>query len=96
MAEATSESPDIQKESFAALLDESLGHADSLEGTVLKGTVVAIDGDAAVTQCFFDDRSCLTLGLEFHGVALGEAGDAPARPCPASRPGSERKEVDTP
>ena len=40
MAEATSEISETPKESFAALLDESLGHADSLEGTVLKGTVV--------------------------------------------------------
>ncbi len=63
MAEATSESPDIEKESFAALLDESLGHADSLEGTVLRGTIVAIDGDTAV----------IDVGLKSEGrVALKE------------------------
>ena len=36
------------KESFAALLDESLGVANSLEGTVVKGRVVAIENDAAL------------------------------------------------
>src|ERR1700761_4211633 len=35
-------------ENFAALLDEMLGHAASFEGTVVKGTVVEIDGDYAV------------------------------------------------
>jgi len=33
------------KESFAALLDESLGSASGLEGTVIKGTVVAVEND---------------------------------------------------
>ncbi len=32
-------------ESFAALLEESLGTSDSLEGTVVKGRIVAIEGD---------------------------------------------------
>src|SRR5271165_600061 len=36
------------KESFAALLDESLGVASSLEGTVVKGRVIAIDNDFAL------------------------------------------------
>jgi small subunit ribosomal protein S1 len=43
---ATAEAP--QKESFAALLDETLGKDSALEGTVLKGRVVAIDNDYAV------------------------------------------------
>jgi len=34
-----------QKESFAALLEESLGVGDSLEGTVVKGTVVSVEND---------------------------------------------------
>jgi len=34
-------------EQFADLLEESLGDGDSFEGTVVKGTVVAVDGDAA-------------------------------------------------
>jgi small subunit ribosomal protein S1 len=36
------------KESFAALLEESLQQRDSFEGTVVKGTVVSIDNDAAM------------------------------------------------
>src|SRR5579862_124251 len=37
------------KESFAALLDESLGvGTNSLEGTVVKGKVIAIENDAAL------------------------------------------------
>jgi small subunit ribosomal protein S1 len=34
-------------EQFADLLEESLGDGDPFEGTVVKGTVVAVDGDAA-------------------------------------------------
>jgi small subunit ribosomal protein S1 len=40
--------PAPQKESFAALLEESLGAANGLEGTVIKGTVVAIENDTAL------------------------------------------------
>src|SRR5260370_32021001 len=36
------------KESFAALLDESLGVAHGLEGTVIKGRVISIENDAAL------------------------------------------------
>ena len=36
------------KESFAAMLDESLGVANGLEGTVVKGRVIAIENDAAL------------------------------------------------
>src|SRR5882762_8440028 len=36
------------KESFAALLDESLGVANSLEGTVIKGRVIALENDAVL------------------------------------------------
>lgn len=38
------------KESFAALLDESLGVADGFEGRVVKGTVVAIENDMVVVD----------------------------------------------
>jgi small subunit ribosomal protein S1 len=38
------------KESFAALLDESLSAAEGFEGRVVKGTVVAIDNDAVVVD----------------------------------------------
>jgi small subunit ribosomal protein S1 len=36
------------KENFAALLQESFGGSGGLEGSVLKGTVVAIEGDTAL------------------------------------------------
>src|SRR5260370_11141617 len=36
------------KESFAALLDESLGVANGLEGTVVKCRVISIENDAAL------------------------------------------------
>ena len=36
------------KESFAALLDESLGVSNGLEGTVVKGRVISIENDAAL------------------------------------------------
>jgi len=59
------------KESFAALLEESLGTEASLEGTVLKGTVIAIEGDSALVD----------VGLKSEGrVALKEfaqGGQAP-------------------
>ncbi len=35
----------FEKESFAALLDESLGTSSSLEGTVVKGIVIAVEND---------------------------------------------------
>jgi small subunit ribosomal protein S1 len=55
------------KESFAALLEESLGTTDRLEGTVLKGTVIAIEGDAAL----------IDVGLKSEGrVALKEFAEA--------------------
>ena len=34
-------------EQFADLLEESLGNGEPFEGAVVKGTVVAVDGDAA-------------------------------------------------
>lgn len=36
------------KEDFAAMLEESLGGDNKLEGTVIKGTVVAIENDTAI------------------------------------------------
>jgi small subunit ribosomal protein S1 len=36
------------KESFAALLDESMGVSKGLEGTVVKGRVIAVENDAAL------------------------------------------------
>ncbi|MGH6947671.1 MAG: 30S ribosomal protein S1 [Kiloniellales bacterium] len=61
MAETATKSP--AKESFAALLEESLGSAGTLEGTVLKGTIVGIEGDTAL----------IDVGLKSEGrVALKE------------------------
>lgn len=37
-----------RKESFADLLDESLGRSGGLEGSVLKGTVISVEGDFAL------------------------------------------------
>jgi small subunit ribosomal protein S1 len=59
------------KESFAALLDESLGTASGLEGTVVKGRVLAIENDTVL----------IDVGLKSEGrVALREFA-APGRPA---------------
>lgn len=51
------------KESFAALLEESLGTSESLEGTVVKGTVLNIENDMVL----------IDVGLKSEGrVALKE------------------------
>jgi small subunit ribosomal protein S1 len=51
------------KESFAALLDESLGTASGLEGTVIKGRVLSIENDSVL----------IDVGLKSEGrVALKE------------------------
>ena len=51
------------REDFAALLDESYGGHDALEGSVVKGTVVAIEKDVAI----------IDVGLKTEGrVALKE------------------------
>ncbi len=50
MANTASATAAPQKESFAALLDESLGTGRGLEGAVLKGLIVALDGDAVVVD----------------------------------------------
>ncbi|HYC05368.1 MAG TPA: 30S ribosomal protein S1 [Azospirillaceae bacterium] len=59
MAQATA----LKKESFAALLEESLGTSESLEGTVVKGTVLSIENDMVL----------IDVGLKSEGrVALKE------------------------
>jgi small subunit ribosomal protein S1 len=45
MAAATQRAESSEKESFAALLDESFGRSGTLEGTVVKGRVVTIEND---------------------------------------------------
>ena len=68
MAGPAAQSPEpAAKERFADLLDESLGTTDGLEGTVLKGIVIAIEGDSALVD----------VGLKSEGrVALKEFSDA--------------------
>ena len=74
MAKATAQSMLLdapQTENFAALLDQSLGVGDRLEGTVIKGTVVSVDGDAAL----------IDVGLKSEGrVPLREFAVAGAAP----------------
>ena len=48
MAKAATATIPPPKESFAALLQESFGGSGGLEGSVLKGTVVSIEGDTAL------------------------------------------------
>ena len=75
MADATPTASEPAEESFAALLEESLGSVDRLEGTVLKGIVVAIEGDTAVVD----------VGLKSEGrIALKEFAEdgAPAELSP--------------
>lgn len=42
--------PEISKESFADLLNEALGPQSSLEGSVLKGTIIGIDKECATVD----------------------------------------------
>src|SRR5258708_2713051 len=39
---------ELEKENFAALLDETLGKTGSLEGTVIKGRVISIENDSVL------------------------------------------------
>src|SRR5438046_8650187 len=63
MAVATQTADLAHRENFAALLDETMGGANSLEGTVVKGRVISIENDAAL----------IDVGLKSEGrVALKE------------------------
>ncbi len=63
MSETTQEAMTNTGEDFAALLEESLGANEDLEGSVMKGVVVAIENDDAVVD----------VGLKSEGrVALKE------------------------
>ncbi|HXP31765.1 MAG TPA: 30S ribosomal protein S1 [Stellaceae bacterium] len=63
MVVATETASSFAKESFAALLDESLGTSSGLEGTVIKGTVLSIENDMVL----------IDVGLKSEGrVALKE------------------------
>jgi len=48
VADETDVAPAIDKENFAALLEESYGSTENLEGTVIAGWVIAIENDMAV------------------------------------------------
>ena len=70
MAVATQTKTAAGRESFAALLDETLGTSSGLEGTVIKGIVLAIENDMVL----------IDVGLKSEGrVALKEFA-APGRP----------------
>ncbi len=58
------------KESFAALLDESLGASAGLEGTVIKGTVVAIENDSVLIDVGLKAEGRVAL-KEFQGPGRG-------------------------
>jgi small subunit ribosomal protein S1 len=61
-----SNAPIEGKESFAALLQESLQHRDSFEGTVVKGIVVGIDHDFAMIDVGLKSEGRVSL-KEFEG-----------------------------
>jgi small subunit ribosomal protein S1 len=70
MATVTAASATPTREDFAAMLDESFGGGTSNEGTVVKGTIVAIEKDMAI----------IDVGLKMEGrVALREF-SGPGRP----------------
>jgi len=60
-------------EDFAALLDESFG--DGLEGRVVKGTVIAVDGDAATVDVGLKSEGRVPL-KEFGAEVTLSAGDS--------------------
>ncbi|OWJ61361.1 30S ribosomal protein S1 [Inquilinus limosus] len=63
MATSSAAVKSTEKESFAALLEESLGQSESFEGTVVKGRVISIDNDMVL----------IDVGLKSEGrVALKE------------------------
>ena len=63
-----SHAPIEGKESFAALLQESLQHRDSFEGTVVQGTIVGIDNDFAMIDVGLKSEGRVSL-KEFDGPA---------------------------
>jgi small subunit ribosomal protein S1 len=69
----TTEALDVgaSREAFAAMLDASLGETGRIEGTVVKGTVVDVDGDEVIVD----------VGLKSEGrIALKEFGTAGQAP----------------
>ncbi|MEO1194457.1 MAG: S1 RNA-binding domain-containing protein, partial [Pseudomonadota bacterium] len=70
LSEQTSSTP--ASENFADLLDESLGSGGRLEGAVLKGTIVSIDGDAAMVDVGLKAEGRIPL-KEFEKAGEAEA-----------------------
>ena len=56
----------LPKESFSALLEESIGAGNGLEGSVLKGIVVAIENDFALIDVGLKSEGRVQL-KEFSG-----------------------------
>src|SRR5271155_3724568 len=71
MAVATQTALAAGKESFAALLEESLGAAAGLEGTVIKGTVIAVENDIVL----------IDVGLKSEGRVPLKEFTVPGRPA---------------
>src|SRR6202161_2807197 len=68
---SVAETSPAPRESFAALLDETMGVSNGLEGTVVKGRVISIENDAAL----------IDVGLKSEGrVALKEFSNGGAPP----------------
>jgi len=61
----------MAKESFAELLEESLGENDSLEGSVVKGIVISVDNDMAL----------IDVGLKAEGRVPLKEFAAPGQPA---------------
>ncbi len=70
MAVATRTAAAAGKESFAALLDESLGTSAGLEGTVVKGRVLAIENDMVLIDVGLKSEGRVPL-KEFAGPGKG-------------------------
>jgi len=65
MASITSYAP--TREDFAALLEESYGHGEAIEGSVIKGKVVGLEKDVAVVDLGLKTEGRVPL-KEFHGA----------------------------
>ena len=65
------------RDEFAALLDESFGGGDAIEGTVVKGTVVGVENDVVVIDVGLKSEGRIPL-REFagfdgaHGLSVGD------------------------
>ncbi len=57
----------VEKESFADLLNETFGSKDSLEGSVVKGNIIAIENDFAVIDAGLKSEGRVAL-KEFSGA----------------------------